>query len=213
MTTRGVSRRARFYPQTFLSSLLYKPNTKSLRQSTNHFCFSRNQFYFVQTDSDKVATFFSLYFYLLLISRFRINLLFVKKKMEVSVMGNPQAKICRAELAYRELGFRLGSQVISGESRNRVSFLTHHQSSKWKEIGLRCSSLRSIKCEAIVSDQAPFPKPTSNSRSVIMLFIEISIKLQTLSRFNSKDCVFFNKRNIIYNVKTCFFVFVVVCLA
>ncbi|KAL9810780.1 Inactive beta-amylase 9 [Arabidopsis thaliana] len=40
--------------------------------------------------------------------------------MEVSVIGNPQARICRAELAYRELGFRFGSDVISGESRNRL---------------------------------------------------------------------------------------------
>ncbi|KAJ4882522.1 Inactive beta-amylase 9 [Raphanus sativus] len=106
--------------------------------------------------------------------------------MEVSVIGNPQAKICRAELAYRELGFRLGSQVISGESRNRVSFLTHHQSSKWKEIGVRCSPRRSIKCEAIVSDQAPsFPKPTSNSRSLESVKLFVGLPLDTVSDCNN----------------------------
>lgn len=81
------------------------------------------------------------------------------------MIGNPQARICRAELAYRELGFRFGSDVISGESRNRVSFC--NQSSKWKEIAIRCSS-RSVKCEAIVSDDAsPFLKSTPKSKSVI----------------------------------------------
>ncbi|KAG2267794.1 hypothetical protein Bca52824_062349 [Brassica carinata] len=44
--------------------------------------------------------------------------------MEGSVIGNSQAKICRSELTRRELGFRFGSDVISGESINRVS-------SKW----------------------------------------------------------------------------------
>lgn len=83
--------------------------------------------------------------------------------MEVSVIGNPQARIFRAELAYRQLGFRFGSEVTSGESRNRVSFWS--QSSKWKEIGIRCSA-SSVKCEAIVSDQVPFLKSTPKSRSV-----------------------------------------------
>ena len=148
---------------------LYKPNTKSLRQSTNHLCFLffRNQFYFVRI---KLQPFFSLF---IIFFDFSISVsIFSLSKMEVSVIGNPQTKkIYRAELTYRELGFRLGSQNISGDSRNRVSFLTH-QSSKWKEIKIR-SSPRSVRCEASVSDQAPFLKPTPNSRSVITTFSAI----------------------------------------
>ncbi|KAJ4908158.1 Inactive beta-amylase 9 [Raphanus sativus] len=101
--------------------------------------------------------------------------------MEVSVIGNPQAKIWRAESACRELGFRFGSGIISGESRNnKVSFLTH-QSSKWKEIGLRCSP-RSVKCEAIVSDHVPFLKPTRSLESVKLF---VGLPLDTVSDCNS----------------------------
>ncbi|KAH0860507.1 hypothetical protein HID58_088768 [Brassica napus] len=104
--------------------------------------------------------------------------------MEVSVIGNPQTKkIYRAELTYRELGFRFGSQVISGDSRNRVSFLTH-QSSKWKEIKIR-SSPRSVRCEAIVSDQAPFLKPTPNSRSLESVKLFVGLPLDTVSDCNN----------------------------
>ncbi|KAF3567696.1 hypothetical protein DY000_02018567 [Brassica cretica] len=104
--------------------------------------------------------------------------------MEVSVIGNPQTKkIYRAELTYRELGFRLGSQNISGDSRNRVSFLTH-QSSKWKEIKIR-SSPRSVRCEAIVSDQAPFLKPTPNSRSLESVKLFVGLPLDTVSDCNN----------------------------
>ncbi|KAG2334077.1 hypothetical protein Bca52824_005257 [Brassica carinata] len=99
--------------------------------------------------------------------------------MEVSVIGNPQAKICRAELSFRELGFRLGS----GESRNKVCFLTH-QSSKWKEIRIRCSP-RSVKCEAIVSDQAPFLKPTPNPRSLESVKLFVGLPLDTVSDCNN----------------------------
>ncbi|XP_013630003.1 PREDICTED: inactive beta-amylase 9 isoform X1 [Brassica oleracea var. oleracea] len=100
--------------------------------------------------------------------------------MEVSVIGNPQAKICRAELSFRELGFRLGS----GESRNKVCFLTH-QSSKWKEIRIRCSP-RSVKCEAIVSDQAPFLKPTPNPRSQLeSVKLFVGLPLDTVSDCNN----------------------------
>ncbi|KAJ0243813.1 Inactive beta-amylase 9 [Hirschfeldia incana] len=103
--------------------------------------------------------------------------------MEVSVIGNPQAKICRAELACRELGFRLASQVISGESRNRVSFLSY-QSSKCKDIKIQ-SSPRSVKCEAIVSDQASFPKPTPNSRSLESVKLFVGLPLDTVSNCNN----------------------------
>ncbi|KAH0907117.1 hypothetical protein HID58_038944 [Brassica napus] len=104
--------------------------------------------------------------------------------MEVSVIGNPQTKkIYRTELTYRELGFRFGSQVISGESRNRVSFLTH-QSSKWKEIKIQ-SSPRSVRCEAIVSDQAPFLKPTPKSRSLEGVKLFVGLPLDTVSDCNN----------------------------
>ncbi|AED92597.1 Glycoside hydrolase family 14 [Arabidopsis suecica] len=103
--------------------------------------------------------------------------------MEVSVIGNPQARICRAELAYRELGFRFGSDVISGESRNRVSFC--NQSSKWKEIAIRCSS-RSVKCEAIVSDDAsPFLKSTPKSKSLESVKLFVGLPLDTVSDCNN----------------------------
>ncbi|KAL1209081.1 Inactive beta-amylase 9 [Cardamine amara subsp. amara] len=102
--------------------------------------------------------------------------------MEVSVIGNPQARICRAELAYRELGFRFGSQVISPDSRNRVSFLS--QSSKWKEIGIRCSP-RSVKCEAIVSGEVPFLKSTPKSRSLESVKLFVGLPLDTVSDCNN----------------------------
>ncbi|ESQ41872.1 hypothetical protein EUTSA_v10013215mg [Eutrema salsugineum] len=98
--------------------------------------------------------------------------------MEVSVIGNPQARICRSELVYRELGFRFGSEVISGESRNRVSFRS--QISKLKEIGIRCSS-RSVKCEAIISDQVPFLNSTPKSRSLESVKLFVGLPLDTVS--------------------------------
>lgn len=108
--------------------------------------------------SKKKPKFVAVFFSPSLISRFWFRIFCFE--MEVSVIGNPQTRICRAELAYRELGFRF----ISGESRNRVSFLGPN--SKWKEIAIRCSP-RSVKCEAIVSHEAPFLKSTPKSRSVI----------------------------------------------
>ena len=51
-----------------------------------------------------------LIFFAFLNFRFRI-----RKNMKGSVIGNSQAKICRSELTRRELGFRFGSDVISGE--------------------------------------------------------------------------------------------------
>ncbi|KAG2258276.1 hypothetical protein Bca52824_077570 [Brassica carinata] len=100
--------------------------------------------------------------------------------MEVSVIGNPQAKICRAELVCRELGFRFGSGINSGESRNKVCFLTH-QSSNWKEIKIRCSP-RSVKCEAIVSDHVPFLKPIRSLESVKLF---VGLPLDTVSDCNN----------------------------
>ncbi|CAH8381444.1 unnamed protein product [Eruca vesicaria subsp. sativa] len=107
--------------------------------------------------------------------------------MEVSVIGNPQAKFCRSELACRELGFRFGSDVFSGESRNKVSFL----SSKLKEIKIRCSA-RYVKCEAIVSDQAPFLKHTPNSRALESVRLFVGLPLDTVS-----DCNNVNQRKAI----------------
>ncbi|KFK27522.1 hypothetical protein AALP_AA8G394100 [Arabis alpina] len=94
--------------------------------------------------------------------------------MEVSVIGNSQARICRAELACRELGFRFIS--------NRVSFC--NPSSKWKEIGIRCSPM-SVKCEAIVSDQVPFLKSTPKPRSLESVRLFVGLPLDTVSGCNN----------------------------
>ncbi|CAN8255322.1 unnamed protein product [Cochlearia groenlandica] len=83
--------------------------------------------------------------------------------MEVSVIGSSQARICRSELAYRDLEFRSGLDAISVESRNSVSFCS--QSSKSKEMMIRCSP-RSVKCEAVVSDVSPFSKHSPKPRSL-----------------------------------------------
>ncbi|XP_010454120.1 PREDICTED: inactive beta-amylase 9-like [Camelina sativa] len=102
--------------------------------------------------------------------------------MEVSVIGNPQTRLCRAELAYRELGFRFGSVVISGESRNKVTFLS--QSSNFKDLSIRCSS-RSVKCEAVVSDGVPFLKSTPNSRWLASVKLFVGLPLDTVSDCNN----------------------------
>ncbi|CAN8255934.1 unnamed protein product [Cochlearia groenlandica] len=102
--------------------------------------------------------------------------------MEVSVIGNSQARICRAELAYREIGFRSGLDVISGESRNSVSFCS--QISRLKEIKIRCSP-RSVKCEAVVSDVAPFPKPDPKPRLLESVKLFVGLPLDTVSNCNN----------------------------
>lgn len=173
-----------FYPLTLLSlfssfCFLYKPNLTSSRQSIH-----KSLLIFYLDKKDKI--------YIRLLCLFW-NFDFVSQKMEVSVIGNPQAKICRAELACRELGFRFGSGIISGESRNnKVSFLTH-QSSKWKEIGLRCSP-RSVKCEAIVSDHVPFLKPTRSVNASLFSFPSIAIALWAWIRLQNWVFLWFRRK-------------------
>ncbi|XP_010558493.1 PREDICTED: inactive beta-amylase 9 [Tarenaya hassleriana] len=102
--------------------------------------------------------------------------------MEVSVIGNSQAKICRAELAHREIRFFYGSEVIPFESRNRVSF--GGQSSRCKVIGLQCSA-RAVRCEAVMSDNLPVLKSTPRSRSFENVRLFVGLPLDTVSVCNT----------------------------
>ncbi|VVA96187.1 unnamed protein product [Arabis nemorensis] len=102
--------------------------------------------------------------------------------MEVSVIGNPQTRIFRTELAYKVNRLCVGSESNSIKSRNRVSF--YRETSKRNEIRLRWSQ-RSIRCEAFVSDKAPFLKPTPRSRSLESVRLFVGLPLDTVSDCNN----------------------------
>lgn len=106
--------------------------------------------------------------------------------MEVSIITNSQARICSAELGYRVNRFCIGSEFISINPRNRIKF--YRETTRRNEIKLCCSQ-RSIRCEAVVSDKAPFLNSTPRTRTVnyslffyyqIYFFTFFSLKMKTL---------------------------------
>ncbi|CAL9219842.1 unnamed protein product, partial [Arabidopsis halleri] len=103
--------------------------------------------------------------------------------MEVSVIGNPQARICRVELAERVNRLCIGSEFISINARTHVSF--YGESRRRNEINL-CFSQSSIRCEAVVSDKTPFLKSTPRrTRSLESVRLYVGLPLDTVSDCNT----------------------------
>ncbi|KAL1211839.1 Inactive beta-amylase 9 [Cardamine amara subsp. amara] len=102
--------------------------------------------------------------------------------MEVSVIRNSQARICREELAYRVNKCCIGSEFISIKARNRISL--YGETTRRNEIKKLCCSQRSIRCEAVVSDKAPFFKSTPRTRSLKGVRLFVGLPLNTVSDCN-----------------------------
>ncbi len=120
----------------------------------------------------------------------------VSGEMEVSVIGSAQAKIGKAELAYRELGIcglSGGRKVISEKSR--VSF---GRSMRWRKSGIRFA-LKAIQSEPLRSEKVSGQARTSKSVSFFpFFFASRSVWLLEKRKRKMVKICFFHKKSSSY---------------